>query len=92
MATPACSGLVDVDLTIPHGEMLALVGASGSGKTSALGLLLRLRDPSRGTMRIDGHDLRDVTMQSLRAQIGAVLQDGFLFNTSIRENIRLGRP
>ena len=57
-----------------------------------LGLLLRLADPTSGSVTIDGHDLRDVTQISLRTQLGVVFQDNFLFDTTIRENIRLGRP
>ncbi len=81
-----------VDLEIPCGGMVAFVGPSGSGKTTALGLLLRLRDPSAGAVCFDGHDLREVTASSLRAQLGAVLQDAFLFHATLRENIRMGRP
>src|SRR5207248_281377 len=78
--------------SIAQGSTVALVGPSGSGKTTALGLMLRFQDPTCGSVRFDGHDLRDVNVASLRGQIGAVLQDAFLFNTTIRENIRMGRP
>jgi ATP-binding cassette subfamily B protein len=68
------------------------VGPSGSGKSTLLGLLLRLHDPTAGSVTVDGHDLRHVTQMSLRMQIGVVFQDSFLFDTTIRENIRLGKP
>jgi len=72
--------------------MVALVGPSGAGKTTLATLILRFYDPISGCITIDGYDLRDVTQQSLRQQIGLVFQDTFLFATSIRENIRFGRP
>ena len=69
-----------------------MVGASGSGKSTILNLLLRFYDPTAGAILIDGRDLRSVTQASLRAQIGIVFQDSILFHTSILENIRLGNP
>ena len=84
--------LAGVHLHIEQGRHVALVGASGSGKSSTLNLLLRFYDPESGAVSIDGRDLRQVTLDSLRAQIGIVFQESFLFNTSLRENIRLGRP
>jgi ATP-binding cassette subfamily B protein len=81
-----------VSVTIPAGWSVAIVGASGSGKSTMLSLLMRFHDPTSGSVTFDGHDLRHVTQASLRAQIGAVFQESFLFNTTIRENIRLGRP
>jgi ATP-binding cassette subfamily B protein len=84
--------LRDASAVIRAGQSVALVGRSGSGKSSVLSLLMRLYDPSGGTITIDGHDLRSVTQESLRAQFGVVFQDSFLFNRSVRENIRLGRP
>jgi ATP-binding cassette subfamily B protein len=81
-----------LSLRIARGSSIAFVGASGSGKSTLLNLLLRLYDPDRGAVRIDGHDLRAVTQESLRAQIGMVFQDSFLFNTTILENIRMGHP
>jgi ATP-binding cassette subfamily B protein len=81
-----------VNMAIPRGSSVALVGPSGSGKSTMLSLLMRFYDPDAGCVAIDGLDLRDVTQQSLRNQIGVVFQDSFLFNTSLRENIRLGRP
>ena len=84
--------LLDVTTTIRAGESVVIVGPSGSGKSTLLALLLRLADPTSGSVTIDGHDLRDVTQVSLRTQLGVVFQDNFLFDTTIRENIRLGRP
>jgi len=81
-----------VSLRIPCGSFTGIVGRSGSGKSTLLGLLLRFRDPDRGAVLVDGVDLRGVRQRSWRAQIGIVFQDNFLFNTSIRENIRLGSP
>ncbi len=83
--------LNDLDLHIRPGETLALVGATGAGKTTIINLLTRFYDISNGSITIDGHDLRDVTQGSLRRQIGLVLQDPFLFTGSVRENIRFGR-
>jgi ATP-binding cassette subfamily B protein len=71
---------------------VALVGPSGSGKSTALALLMRFHDPDAGAVRIDGHDLRDLTQASVRAQSGVVLQEHGLFDLRLRENIRLGRP
>ena len=84
--------LVDVDLTIEPGETLALVGASGSGKTTLANLLPRLYDVSEGALAIDGHDVRDLTLTSLRAAIGVVPQDPHLFHESIADNLRYARP
>jgi ATP-binding cassette subfamily B protein len=77
---------------IPAGEMVALVGPSGAGKSTLLHLLTRLYDPIRGCIAFDGFNLRYVTQESLRAQIGVVFQESILFNTTIRENIRMGKP
>jgi subfamily B ATP-binding cassette protein MsbA len=85
------SALADVSLRIDAGRSYALVGASGAGKSTVLSLILRLYDPSRGIIRIDGHDLRDVTQESLRQQIGLVSQDTFLFHDTIFKNILFGR-
>ena len=84
--------LTDVDLTIPAGSRLAVLGGTGSGKTTLISLLLRLHDPTRGAIEIDGIDLRSVTLSSLRSQIGVVLQDTVLFAATIGENIAFGRP
>ena len=85
------SQLDHVSLTIPAGETVAIVGPSGAGKSTILSLITRLYDVTAGAVTIDGHDLRQVTQDSLRAQIGVVLQETFLFNTTVRENIRLGK-
>jgi ATP-binding cassette subfamily B protein len=84
--------LYKVSVTIRAGESIAIVGPSGSGKSTMLGLLLRLHDPSLGAIVIDGHDLRSVTQTSLRTQIGVVFQESYLFDMTLRENIRLGNP
>ena len=88
----AHSSLAGVSLCIPKGSYAAFVGASGAGKSAMLNLLMRFHDPTGGRVTMDGHDLRNVTQASLRAQIGVVLQDGFVFNSTLRENIRLGLP
>ena len=87
--TPALS---DFDLTIPKGETVALVGASGSGKTTVARLLLRLYDPESGSIRIDGQDLREVATGALRRCIGFVTQDPLLFNDAVAANIALFDP
>jgi ATP-binding cassette subfamily B multidrug efflux pump len=74
------------------GQTIALLGATGSGKTTIINLLPRFYDPSEGRITIDGYDLRDVTLDSLRSQIGIVLQETTLFSGSIRENIAFGKP
>ncbi|MEP6820941.1 MAG: ABC transporter ATP-binding protein [Chthoniobacterales bacterium] len=81
----------EVNLHIPPGKTYALVGASGAGKSSILSLLLRLYDPTSGTIKVDGHDLRAVTQKSLREQIGLVTQETFLFHDTIFSNIQFGR-
>jgi ATP-binding cassette subfamily B protein len=83
--------LTDVSFTVSAGHSVAIVGASGSGKSTVLHLLMRGYDPTSGRVTIDGHDLRSVTLESLRAQLGVVFQDSLLFNMSVRDNIRLGR-
>ncbi len=84
--------LKKLNLRIPRGAKVGIVGPSGSGKSTVLSLILRLYDPTQGRVAIDGCDLRDVTRHSLGDQIGVVFQESFLFNSSIRENIRLGKP
>ena len=84
--------LKDVSFEAKPGETIALLGATGSGKTTIINLLPRFYDPSEGRITIDGHDLRDVTLDSLRTQIGIVLQETTLFSGSIRENIAFGKP
>jgi ABC-type multidrug transport system fused ATPase/permease subunit len=84
--------LRDVDLTVPPGQTVALVGATGAGKSTLVKLVARFYDPDQGAVRIDGHDLRSVTQHSLREQLGIVPQEGFLFSGTVRENIAFGRP
>ena len=84
--------LRNVSLELKRGEVLAIVGPSGSGKTTAVNLLLRFYDPTEGAITIDGTDLRDVTLASLREQIGLVTQDVVLFNDTVAANIAYGRP
>lgn len=84
--------LRDIDLHIQEGERFAFVGPSGGGKSTLCQLIPRFYDVSTGAIRIDGHDLREVTQASLRRNIGIVQQDVFLFADSILENIRYGRP
>ncbi len=83
--------LRDLSLTIPAGETLALVGPSGSGKTTLVGLIPRLWDVTGGAIRVDGTDIRAVTVASLRGQIGLVAQEATLFGGTVAENIRYGR-
>lgn len=84
--------LSDIDLTFAAGKTTALVGPSGSGKSTLLNLVMRLYDPVRGAVLIDGQDLRDITYSSLRDRMSYVGQDTFLFSTTVRENIRISRP
>jgi ATP-binding cassette subfamily B protein len=84
--------LHDVNLTVQPGQLVALVGPSGAGKSTIASLLPRLYDVSEGQVRIDGHDVRDLTQQSLRAAIGVVAQDPHLFHESIASNLRYARP
>lgn len=85
-------GIDDIKLTIQPNEKLGLVGASGAGKSTLVALLLRLYDTERGSLKIDGQDVRDVTQDSLRQQIGMVTQETAMFNRSARDNILYGRP
>ena len=84
--------LHDIDLEVRHGEVVAIVGSSGSGKTTLVHLLPRFFDVSSGRLLIDGHDVRDLTVASLRSQIGIVTQDTILFNDTVRNNIAYGQP
>jgi ABC-type multidrug transport system fused ATPase/permease subunit len=81
-----------VTFTVQAGENVALVGATGSGKSTTLGLLHRAFDPQSGSIRIDDEDIRDLTLSSLRRNIGVVFQEPMLFARSIRENLQVGRP
>ena len=83
--------LRDVNIVAHPGEMIALVGATGSGKSTTISLLQRFYDVQEGEIRVDGHRLGDVAIRSLRQQFGVVLQEGFLFSGTIRDNIRYGR-
>jgi len=84
--------LRDVDLHVPPGQTLALVGATGAGKSTFAKLVARFYDPQKGTVLVDGHDLRGVQQRALRRQLGIVPQEGFLFSGSVRENVAFGRP
>jgi ATP-binding cassette subfamily B protein len=84
--------LTDVSFAAKPGSSVALVGQTGAGKSTAMNLLQRLWDPVSGGIAVDGQDLRDVTLESLRRAIGVVFQESMLFNRSIRENLRMGRP
>jgi ABC-type multidrug transport system fused ATPase/permease subunit len=84
--------LQHVSFHIAPGEVVALVGPSGAGKTSIANLLCRFYDPIQGKVSVDGHDLRHVDLDSLRGHVAVVLQDTFLFNTTVRENLLYGKP
>jgi subfamily B ATP-binding cassette protein MsbA len=84
--------LHDVEFHVAPGEVVALVGPSGAGKTSIASLLCRFYDPIHGRILVDGHDLRGVQVKSLRRHVAVVLQDTFLFNTSVRDNLLYGKP
>ncbi|HJQ13508.1 MAG TPA: ABC transporter ATP-binding protein [Anaerolineales bacterium] len=84
--------LKDVSFTAEPGQTVAIVGPTGAGKTTIINLIPRFYDVTGGAVRIDGVDVRDVNMRSLREQIGIVLQDTFLFSTTVMENVRFGRP
>jgi ATP-binding cassette subfamily B protein len=88
-SNPVLKGL---NFTAKPGEMIGLVGKSGAGKSTTIGLLCRFHEPDAGRILIDGEDYRDITLQSMRRQIGLVLQEPFLFNGTIAENIAYGRP
>lgn len=85
------SGLKGIAFTVEPGQVLALVGPSGAGKTTLVGLISRLYDPTSGCIEMDGHDIRGVTLESLRKQVAVVTQDPFLFHASIRENLLFAR-
>jgi ATP-binding cassette subfamily B multidrug efflux pump len=88
----AAPALEEINLTIEPNQVVALIGPTGSGKSSLINLIPRFYDTSRGQVRIDGHDVRQVDLVSLRRQIGIVLQTSLLFSTTIAENIAYGRP
>ena len=84
--------LKDVSFTAEPGQTIAIVGPTGAGKTTIINLLPRFYDVTSGAIRIDDVDVRDVTAESIRRQVGVVLQDTFLFSTTVMENVRFGRP
>lgn len=84
--------LEGVDLHVPPGQTLALVGATGAGKSTFAKLVARFYDPQKGRVLVDGHDLKGVQQRALRRQLGIVPQEGFLFSGSVRENVAFGRP
>src|SRR3954451_9861002 len=84
--------LADIDLVVPPGQTVALVGTTGAGKSTFAKLVARFHDPTSGRVLIDGHDLRTVTQRSLRSQMGVVPQEDFLFSGTVRDNIAFGRP
>ena len=83
--------LEDISFTVHPGQRVALVGETGAGKTTIVSLISRFYDPTKGSILIDGQDIKDVSLESLHAQMGIMLQDTFLFSTTIMENIRYGR-
>ncbi len=89
---PVTLALDDVELAVPPGQTVALVGATGAGKSTMAKLVARFYDPTSGRVLVDGHDLRTVAASSLRAQMGIVPQEAFLFSGTIAENIAFGRP
>ncbi|MFI4984811.1 MAG: ABC transporter ATP-binding protein [Solirubrobacterales bacterium] len=91
-AARAILALEDVSLHVPPGQTVALVGATGAGKSTMAKLVARFYDPTRGRVLVDGHDLREVASSSLRSQMGIVPQEAFLFSGTIGENIAFGRP
>jgi ATP-binding cassette subfamily B protein len=86
------NALTDVTLKVPPGQTVALVGTTGAGKSTLAKLVARFYDPTSGRVLVDGHDLRDVTADSLRSQMGIVPQEAFLFSGTVGENIAFGRP
>jgi len=81
-----------ISFEVAEGQTVAIVGATGGGKTTLVNLLARVQDPTEGTISVDGHDIRDITLASLREGIGYVPQDTFLFSVPVRENVAFGRP
>src|SRR6185436_11278063 len=91
-ADETVNALSDVSIHIPPGQTVALVGATGAGKSTFAKLVARFYDPTDGRVLVDGHDLRDVAARSLRSQMGIVPQEAFLFSGTIADNIAFGRP
>ncbi|HEX2360026.1 MAG TPA: ABC transporter ATP-binding protein, partial [Solirubrobacterales bacterium] len=91
-ASDADWALRDIDLDVPAGQTLALVGETGAGKSTLAKLVARFYDPQQGRVLVDGHDVRDLRSSCLRGQLGIVPQEGFLFSGTVRENIAFGRP
>lgn len=89
---PEAMVLKDFNLTVEAGKTVALVGASGSGKSTAIALLQRFHDADEGTLRIDGEDIRSLQLKWIRGKMGLVSQEHALFGTSIKENIMFGKP
>jgi ATP-binding cassette subfamily B protein len=90
--SPSAWILRDVSFEVAPGEMVALVGPSGAGKTTTALLVPRIHEVSEGHLTVDGHDVRDLTLESLREAVGFVMQDPHLFHETIRENLRYARP
>jgi len=96
--TQSANGAVEVlalehiDLSVPAGQTIALVGATGAGKSTMAKLAARFYDPTRGRVLVDGHDLREISSHSLRSQMGIVPQEAFLFSGTVKDNIAFGRP
>ena len=84
--------VVDLTFAVEPGQVVALVGATGAGKSTAMALLYRVYDPQSGTIHVDGRDIRDVKLASLRRNIGVIFQEPLLFNRSVAENLRVGNP
>ncbi len=91
-AYDASPTLVDIDLTVPAGTSLALVGETGSGKSTLAGLVARLHDPTSGAVRLDGVDVRDLTLQDLASAVGVVTQETYLLHATVRDNLLHARP
>ena len=89
---PSTEALSHVDLEVPPGQTVALVGATGAGKSTFAKLVARFHDPTEGRVLVDGHDLRDLKERSLRSQLGIVPQEGYLFSGTVGENIAFGKP
>src|SRR5205814_3541528 len=90
-AAPAAPVLCDINLDVAAGQVVALVGPSGAGKTTLCNLVARFFDPTSGSIALDGRDIRDITVESYRRLLGIVEQDTFLFDGTIAENIAYGR-